>query len=182
MNRNCPEIGAPICLELIAEVEQERAVTMMRAVKPVAEVVRDRGWHQLSDSEFLTAVQEWVDRKLACDKLLLLGSAANDMANLPRQTELEQACKKAVRPNHDYVDAVESNLQRHSKVTPCPSGVHSAAARVRASARGRSGSHCTPAEPHAISIGAESAYSSKIGTRFGLYPSLLRGSEMGSSR
>ena len=53
--------------------------------------------------------------------LQMHGSAANDMANLPRQTELEQACKKAVRPNHDYVDAVENNLQRHSKVTPSSS-------------------------------------------------------------
>ena len=34
IHRNCPEVEASMCLELIAEVEQGRAASMMRSIRP----------------------------------------------------------------------------------------------------------------------------------------------------
>ena len=64
ITRNCPEIEASMCLELIAEVEQRRAAAMIRAMQP-AEIpqIGSRGWHTMDDDDFLRAIQAWARKE-----------------------------------------------------------------------------------------------------------------------
>ena len=61
VNRNCPEVKASTCLELIAEVEETRASAMMCSIHGAGEIKRDsKGWHDMSDTEFLSALKFWI--------------------------------------------------------------------------------------------------------------------------
>ena len=103
MKRNCPEMGAPICLELRAEVEQERAATMMRAIKPVAEVVGDRGWHQLSDSDFLNAVQEWVGREFVQAPEAVRDCIAPQQSHTPSASGLNRHTRRRLERGSAFI-------------------------------------------------------------------------------
>ena len=64
VNRNCPEIKAAMCLELISEVEETRATAMMCSIrKTTATAVDSKEWHGMSDMDFLKALRLWVQEE-----------------------------------------------------------------------------------------------------------------------
>ena len=58
VNRNCSEIQASMCLELISE--RRRAGAMMSAMREVKDhVVGSRGWKEMPEKDFLVAIRQW---------------------------------------------------------------------------------------------------------------------------
>ena len=93
VNRNCPEIEASMCLELIAEVEQGRAASMMRSIQPGEKPkIGSRAWDQMSNKELMSALKGWVKQEF----------------------EQAPACVQERVVPHECHDAAASGLNRHT--------------------------------------------------------------------
>ena len=94
MVKNCPEVEASLCLDLIQEVEARRASAMIRSTREVSAVGDSAlDWDRLDDDKFLASLDRWV---------------RNHYGEVP-----ERVLKKLV-PKETY-EAADSGLNRHAR-------------------------------------------------------------------
>ena len=94
VNRNCPEIQASMCLELISEVARRRAGAMMSAMREVKDhVVGSRGWKEMPEKDFLVAIWQWTGDEFS---------------------EVPVRIQERITPAKTHV-ASESGLNRHTR-------------------------------------------------------------------